>query len=97
MREHLAIVRLYLVLLSRKWLVALIRFFPAKVGNSLLFIGIAVKRLALERVVFELLWSHLVVHGQLRRRGRGPFLESGFGKQRFCSSHLVACAAHSKG
>src|SRR5208282_1629407 len=57
---------------------------------------VAVKRLALERVAFDLVWSHLVVHGQLRRRGRGPRLESGFGEQRFCSSHLVACAAHSQ-
>jgi hypothetical protein len=79
MSEHLAISRLHLILLSRKWLVALIRFFPANIGNTLLLIGIAVKRLALERDAFELVWSHLIVHGQLCRRGRGPRLESGFG------------------
>lgn len=79
MSEHLAIGRLHLGLLGSKLLVALIRFVPANIGNTLLLIGIAVKRLALERVAFELVWSHLAVHGQLRRRGRGPRLESGFG------------------
>ena len=53
MSEHLAIGRLHLILLSRKWLVALIRFVPADIDNSLLLVGVAVKQLAIDRDAFE--------------------------------------------
>jgi hypothetical protein len=82
---------------DHKLLVASIRFTPADIDNPLSPIGVAVKRLAIDRVPFELVGSHAVEHGPLLLRGRGPRLESGFGQQRFFNSHFVACAAHSRG
>src|ERR1700730_1043385 len=80
-------------LLDSKLLVAFIRFIPADIDNSLLLVGVCVERLALERVAFQLVWSHLVVGCPLLLRCGVPRVESGCGEQRFLILHLRACAA----
>ena len=79
--EVIAIGRLKLFfgyrLLARKLPVALIRFVPTDIDNPFLLVSVRVERLAIDRVSSELVRSHSVIHGQLRRRGRGSRLESG--------------------
>ena len=48
-------------LLDSKFFVAFIRFIPADIDNCLLLVGVCVECLAIGRVAFELVWSHLVV------------------------------------
>ena len=95
--EVIAIGRLKLFfgnrLLERKLPVALIRFVPADVDNPFLLVSVRVERLATDRIPFELVRSHSVVHGQLRLRGRGSRAESGCGQQRFFILHFGASAA----
>ena len=68
----MAVGRLELLLVERllgcKLPVALVRIIPANIDNALLLVGVRVERLALDRVAFDLVRSHLVLHGRLLLR-----------------------------
>ena len=49
---------------DHKLLVASIRFSPADIDNPLSPIGVSVKRLAIDRVPFELVGNHALEHGR---------------------------------